>query len=61
MENYKKNSENSQSHDTITKIICSDKLLNNTEVAVDAFNKFCTQIVTNLILTIMILANPYHY
>jgi hypothetical protein len=49
MENYKKiNSGNSQSHDTITKINCCVKLLHNTKAIANAFNKFYTQIITNL-------------
>ena len=47
MENYKKSSGNSQSYDTITKINCEDKLLNNPKDIANAFNKFYTQIVSN--------------
>ena len=43
----KKNSGNSQSYDTITKVNCVDKLLNNPKDIANAFNKFYTQIVTN--------------
>jgi hypothetical protein len=44
---YKKNSSNSQAYDTITKINCGDKLLNNPKDIANAFNKFYTQITTN--------------
>jgi hypothetical protein len=40
MENYKKkNSGNSQSYDTITKINCRDKILNNPKDIANTFNK----------------------
>jgi len=57
MENHKKkkNSGNSLSYDIITKINCSDKLLNNTKDTANAFNKFYTQIVTNS------NTKPHHY
>ena len=46
----KNSSGNSQPHDTITKIDCEDKLLNNLKDIANAFNKFYTQRVTNSII-----------
>jgi hypothetical protein len=43
-----KKSGNSRSHDTITKINCGDKLLNDTKDNGNAFTNFYTEIVTNL-------------
>ena len=38
----RKNSGNSQAYDTITKINCSNKLLNNTKDTANGFNTFYT-------------------
>ena len=46
----KNSSGNSQPHDTITKINCEDKLLNNPKDTANAFNKFHTQTVTKSII-----------
>jgi hypothetical protein len=46
----KNSSGNSQPHDTITKINCEDKLLNNPKDIANAFNKCYTQTVTNSVI-----------